>query len=65
MSKCKAIGCDEELTGRKVDYCSNRCKQKVKYAIKTGRQCRVCRKEIKRPVPVLGGFRETCGRHSK
>lgn len=60
--KCIAIGCDESLGPNQTKYCSNRCKQAVKYAVNHGRQCAKCGKEIKKPVPVLGGYKRTCHR---
>ncbi len=59
--KCVAINCDEELSGSQRLYCSHRCKQAVKYAVKTGRQCRECYMPIAEPVPVMGGYADLCG----
>jgi hypothetical protein len=61
MSKCIALDCDKELEGRQAKFCSHRCKQAEKYAVKTGRQCRACHKPMK-PKPVLGGYAEYCER---
>jgi len=60
--KCKAMDCDNELQGRATRFCSNRCKQAVKYQVAKGRQCKACLKPIKKPVPVLGGFSPYCDR---
>jgi hypothetical protein len=59
---CIAERCDETLEGRQSMYCSHRCKQAVKYAIKTGRQCRNCGRLISKPVPTLGGYNKYCKR---
>lgn len=62
MSKCGAIDCDAELGGRQSRFCSNRCKQAVKYAVSKGEQCKACLKPIRKPIPVLGGFSQYCDR---
>jgi hypothetical protein len=62
---CSALNCDEDLTGKKAMYCSHRCKQTVKYAIKNGRQCRYCHRPINKPVPALGGYNQYCRRTAK
>jgi len=54
--------CDKELDGKQRKFCSNRCKQQDKYEVKCGRRCRVCSAEIKKPIPVMGGFKQTCSR---
>jgi len=60
-NKCKALKCETELTGSQRDYCSGRCKQAVKYAVKTGRQCKSCWKPTK-PTPAMGGYTHLCER---
>lgn len=58
---CKAVDCDNELTERQRLYCSHRCKQKVKYEVSRGRQCKACHGTMK-PKPALGGFDPYCDR---
>ena len=60
--KCMALNCDETLPPDRPKYCSNRCKQAVKYAVKTGRQCKQCGSVITKPKPVMGGFNQYCRR---
>ena len=59
---CLALNCDNELDGNKSMYCDNKCKQSVKNAVNSGRQCNACHKVIKVPIPVMGGMKRTCNR---
>jgi hypothetical protein len=59
---CHALDCDKEVEAPKRKYCDNKCKQTVKYAVKMGRQCTVCQKQIKKPKPIVGGMDPVCFR---
>ena len=59
---CVSLKCEKALKGSERLYCSNACKQAVKYAEARGRQCKACHKDIKKPVPVIGGYSNVCQR---
>ena len=59
MNNC--VSCGTKLDGRQQDYCSNTCKQRMKYLFAKGQACRACKKPMK-PVPVMGGYEPLCDR---
>ncbi len=53
--RTECVWCGTGLAGNQTLYCSNACKQAVKYAVSKGEWCTVCHKPMK-PRPKMGGF---------
>lgn len=64
VTQCKCPGCTNKLTANKSKYCSNRCKQAVKYAVQTGRLCAACHQPNKPEQLPNGKFRKFCRREA-